>query len=148
MKLHAIFLADATMQNADGTFMIWRGGITEVTTPVIPSPARFTLVLRVEMDRQEAEDLHEFRLRIEHEGKEIVPWSSNPLAAKIPPTEPRGYLNLHANLGFVVQQAGDGFIESMIDGSIRLPLLYFRVRHVPTILIGPPPPTGGQLPPA
>lgn len=146
MKLHAIFLADAAMQNADGTFMVWRGGITEVTTSVIPAPANFTLVLRIEMDRQEAEELHEFQLRIEHEGQEIVPLSSNPLAAKIPPNEPRGYLNVQANLRFVIPVAGEGFIESMIDGSIRLPLLYFRVHHVPGLFIGSGPPTGGPLP--
>ena len=143
MKLHAIFLADAAMQNADGTFMVWRGGITEVTSSVIPAPANFTLVVRIEMDRQEAEDLHEFQLRIEHQGKEIVPWSKNPLAAKIPPSEPRGYLNLHADLRFIIPEAGDGFIESMIDESIRLPLLYFRVRHVPGLILGSGPPTGG-----
>ena len=126
--------------------MVWRGGVTEVTTTVIPAPANFTLVVRIEMDRQETDDLHEFRLRIEHQGREILHWSTNPLAARIPPNEPRGYLNLHVNLRFVLPEAGDGFIESMIDGSIRLPLVYFRVRQVHGLTLGSVPPTGGPPP--
>ncbi len=143
MKLLAALLADAAIGIPDGTVMIWRAGITETQSIAFPTAMGFSLVVRLEADREEVATLHRFSLRIEHEGIELVPWSPSPLVVKAPPpSEPRAYVNIVINLRFVVPREGEGFIESVVDDDILLPRLYFRTRHMPA-LFGQPPPTGG-----
>jgi hypothetical protein len=131
VKLHAAFLADAAVLNADGTFMVWRGGITETTTSGWPTPVRYTMVLRLEADPDEARELHELSLHIVHDGTEISPWQTTPLALRVGPDEPRLYLNIIVSISFAVGQPGEGLIEAVIDGDMRVPHLYFRVRELP-----------------
>ncbi|HEX6509818.1 MAG TPA: hypothetical protein VF221_19500 [Chloroflexota bacterium] len=146
MKLLAALLADAALGIPDGTVMIWRAGITETQATGFPTALSFALVVRLEADREEVATLHRFSLRIEHEGRELVPWSPSPLVVKAPPpSEPRAYINIVINLRFVVPSEGEGFIESVVDDDINLPRLYFRTRLMPVIL-GQPPPVGGPPP--
>jgi hypothetical protein len=146
MKLLAALLADAALPVPDGTVMIWRAGITEQQGIAFPAAVSFSLVVRLEADREEVASLHRFSVRIEHEGVELLPWSPSPLVVKAPPpSEPRAYINLVINLRFIVPREGEGFIESVVDDDINLPRLYFRTRQLPA-LFGQLPPTGG-LPP-
>lgn len=143
MKLQAAFLADAAMGNVDGTFMVWRGGITDMHSSAFPAPIRFVLVLRIEADRAEALHLHQLRMRIIHAGIEIGPWQTSPLAMPDPGEGARAYLNFLANIQLAVPQPGEGYIEALVDDEIRLPFLYFRVFPLPAGALPPglvPPP--------
>jgi hypothetical protein len=131
VKLQAAFLADAAMGNVDGTFMVWRGGITDMFSSAFPAPIRFVLVLRIEADREEARRLHQLRMRIMHAEIEIGPWQTAPLAMPDPGEGGRAYLNLLSNIQLAVPQPGEGYIEALVDDDIRLPLLYFRVFQLP-----------------
>lgn len=116
----------------DGTFMVWRGGVNEFLASAIPAPIALTLVLRVEMDSEEAARLHRFTLRVNFEGRDVLPGSSQPLAMKVPPGEARLYTNIIANLGFPVDREGEGYVQGTIDEDTQVPLIYFRVRRTPT----------------
>jgi hypothetical protein len=131
MKLQAAFLADAAMVNADGTFMVWRGGVTESLAAAFPTLVRYVMVLRIEADPDEARQLHELRMHIVHGDVEVVPWQTTPLAMREADGQPRLYLNLIVTMQFPVQLPGDGFIEAIIDGDMRLPHLYFAVHATP-----------------
>ena len=139
MKLQAAFLAQEAIGNADGTFMVWRGGITDMLVPGFPAAIRFVLILRIEADREEARRLHQLRMRITHAEIEIGPWQTAPLAMPDPGEGARAYLNLLSNIQLVVSQPGEGYIEALIDDDIRLPLLYFRVFAMPAsgLSLGP-----------
>jgi hypothetical protein len=113
--LQAAFLADRAQANPDGTFMVWRGGITQVESSAFPAPVNLTLVLRLEADREDAEALHEFGMRIMLGEHEIGPWRTLPLALRVPEGEDRVYLNMVMDLRFVVQEPGVAVLESMVD---------------------------------
>ncbi|MGH7765074.1 MAG: DUF6941 family protein [Candidatus Dormibacteraceae bacterium] len=128
--LQAAFLADRGQANPDGSFMVWRGGITEVATSSFPAPINLTMILRMQADREDAETLHEFGMRIELDGREIGPWRQVPIALRVPEGEPRVYLNMINELRFIVQEAGAVTIEAMVDDR-PLPPLHLRVRAAP-----------------
>ncbi|HLZ94472.1 MAG TPA: hypothetical protein VKT20_03980 [Candidatus Dormibacteraeota bacterium] len=131
MQLRAAFLAERAIAMPDGTFMIWRGGINEFLTTAIPTPISLTLVLRVEMDVEEAARLHKFTLKVSFEGRDVLPASTQPLAMKATPGETRLYANILANLGFPVDREGEGYVQGTIDDDVKVPLVYFRVRRTP-----------------
>jgi hypothetical protein len=131
MKLQAAFLADAALMNSDGTFMVWRGGITEIASADWPAQVQFALVLRLEADPDEARELHEMSLHIVHAETEVVPWQATPLALRVAPGEPRLYLNIVVSISFDVELPGEGLIEAIIDGDMRVPHLHYAVRAAP-----------------
>jgi hypothetical protein len=129
VKLQAAFLAETALGNADGTFMVWRAGITDMNVSVFPAPMQFTLVLRLEADRAEAGQLHHLQMKIIHAGIEVGPWQKVPLAFPEPADFGRSYLNMLSRIQMVVSQPGEGFIEAIVDDGLRIPHLYFRVVH-------------------
>jgi hypothetical protein len=131
MNLRAAFLAQEASQNADGTFMVWRGGINEFQVPVFPMLVRTSLVLRIEADPEESRRLHTIRIRIVYMGQP-APWQEIPAAFKEPmPPLPVSYLNLLVTLGFGVVQPGEGAVELAVDGELVAPSLLFTVKQVP-----------------
>src|SRR6266849_1273767 len=131
MNLRAAFLAQEALQNADGTFMVWRGGITEFQVTALPVMITASLVLRIEADAQEARRLHHIRFRVVHAGQE-PPWHEVPAAFKEPP-QPQvpSYLNLLVNFHVGVTQPGEGHIDVVVDQELISPHLPFTVTLIP-----------------
>lgn len=139
MNLRAVFLAQEAIQNLDGTFMVWRGGINEFQVSTFPVLLRTALVLRIEADPEEARRLHHIRLRVTHAGDD-PPWQDIPAAFKEPvPPLPVSYLNLLVNLAIGIVRPGEGAVDIAVDGELVAPSLLFTVKQVPI----PP----GLLPP-
>jgi len=136
ITLQAAFLADRGQANPDATFMVWRGGITQVASNSFPAPINLTMILRIEVDREDAETLHEYGMRIALGGREIGPWRTVPIALRVPEGEDHVYLNMVNELRFLVQEVGTVTIESMMDDR-PLPTLRLRVTQAPQ----PPSPT-------
>lgn len=130
MKLQAAFLADAIMANADGTFMVWRGGITHTWAISFPVPIRFVMLLRIEFDPAEAAAVHNLNMHIVHAEKEVAPWQVMPIVLREAPGERRIYFNAMTAVEFMAEQPGEGFVEANVDGDLRLPLLYFTVATI------------------
>jgi hypothetical protein len=117
------------MANQDGTFMVWRGGITTVQSSTYPTGIRLWLVLRLEADAQEAMELHYLELRIVYEGRQ-APWQRIPIAFKeVPQGETFSYVNVVASLGVQLQGPGDGRIQVMLDGFGGPPEITFMARQ-------------------
>jgi hypothetical protein len=138
MKLGAAFLAEDAMPNIDGTFAVWRGGITDAWVPKLPGPVKYVLVLRLELDDQEVGQLHRLRLTTFHGGARVSE-TNVPIAMRVIPGEIRYYLNVLMPIQFVAASEGEGHIEAVIDDTERLPHQHFRVREgMPPILVSPP----------
>ena len=130
ITLQAAFLADHGQANPDGTFMVWRGGITQFASNSFPAPINLTMILRIEADREDAQTLHEYGMHILLGGREIGPWRTVPIALRVPEGQDHVYLNMINELRFVVQEAGTVTIESMMDDR-PLPTLRLRVAQTP-----------------
>lgn len=131
MNLRAALLAQDAVQNQDGTFMIWRGGINKLQASSLPAPFRLVLLLRLEADAEEAHRLHHLGLRVVLDGQEH-PWQEGPLAFKVPESpDPNSYLNLLVNLNAVFDRPGMGRIELVIDQAAIIPSLPFQVEQIP-----------------
>jgi hypothetical protein len=131
MRLRAAFLAQDAVQNQDGTFMVWRGGINKFQATSFPAPFRLFLILRLEAEGEEARSLHRLGLRVVHAGREY-PWQESPIAFKEPePPDPHSYLNLLANLNLVLDSPGMGRVELLIDEEGIIPGLPFQVEQIP-----------------
>ncbi len=129
MNVRAAFLAEAAMSNQDGTFMVWRGGITTVQASAYPTIMRLSLILRLEADAEEAKELHYLELRIVYEGHE-APWQRIPIAFKeVPQGEKFSYVNIVASLSVQLQGPGDGRIQMKLDGFGGPPEVTFMARH-------------------
>ena len=136
MNLRAVFLADAVMQNADGTFMVWRGGVTDTLVAAFPAAVQYALLLRLEADPDEAKQLHEMATAVYHKGEQVGPQQTSPLALRAVPGEPRIYLNVVVNLQLMINEPGEGFVQVVFDRAVRVPRVYFTVRPIPGV--GPP----------
>jgi hypothetical protein len=141
VNLRAAFLAQEALQNLDGTFMVWRGGITEFQVPIFPMMIRAALVLRIEADAEESRTLHHIRIRVAHAGEEHA-WTDVPAAFREPPAGARSYLNLLVNLNVGITQPGDGRVDVAVDNELVAPHLHFAVIQVPLSpgFLGPRPP--------
>ena len=131
MKLRAAFLAERAIQNQDGTFMVWRGGITNFGVGLFPAVIQAALILRLEADPDEARELHTLGLRIVHNDEEL-PWQESPIAFKEPqPPDTVSYLNMLINFNLGIGKPGPGRIQIVLDGSTGVPALTFRVDQAP-----------------
>lgn len=142
MNLQAAFLSDAAVANADGTFMVWRGGITDTwVMGQFPTLIKFSLVVRLQVEPSEVNELHAFSVQVFHRGGAVAPAQSLPVAMRAIPGETRYFLNVATDLIFPVTDEGEGYVEAMVDEDLRLPHLHFHVRK------GPPQPPALQSPP-
>lgn len=127
ITVQAAFLAERGLANPDSTFMVWRGGITEVMTNAFPTPINLTMILRFEADREDAVELHEFGMRMLLDSQEIGPWRTIPIALRFPDDVEKMYLNFVSEVRFVVQTEGTVTIESMLDDR-PIPTLRLKVK--------------------
>ena len=130
MNLRAAFLAQDASQNADGTFMVWRGGITDFGSTNFPVLITAALVLRVEADAEESRRLHRIRIRVVQGGAEH-PWSEMPMAFREPAPDQRAYLNLLVNLHLGIREPGAGRVELAVDDELIMPHIPFTVMQAP-----------------
>jgi hypothetical protein len=144
VNLRAAFLAQEALQNSDGTFMVWRGGITDFQVAVFPIMIKASLVLRIEADAQEARLLHHIRFRVVHAGEEHQ-WQQLPVAFKDPPhLEASSYLNLLVTLHVGITRPGEGRVDVVVDEELISPHIPFTVVRIP---LPPGFPTVQGLPP-
>src|SRR5215472_12813991 len=98
MNLRAVFLARHAVANADGTFDVEGGGVTELglaNEMVVGAKVRlrFGVVLRLEVGVDEVDELRPVDLTVVFEGQELGPSMSIPLLARRVPGETRYYHN-------------------------------------------------------
>lgn len=122
MKVQAHFLADSANFAADGTFSVFKGGITELNAPSWPVLTRFVVVTRLELTQEEASQLVELTLRIWFGDREVTT-TRQPLATKPGDPSKPSYVNSIAELGFQLPGPGRITIEAAINDT-GLPLLY------------------------
>ena len=134
MKLLAHFLAESANFGQDGTFNIFKGGITIVTTsqPLSPTSAallKFVVVTVIEMTEEEAtSQLHEIQLSITLPDGSFHTGLRQPIAVKVSdPLLGRVYANVMSNMNVVVTTPGDVRVSGSLDGE-ALPLLYIQAR--------------------
>ncbi|HZV52328.1 MAG TPA: hypothetical protein VFD49_21515 [Candidatus Dormibacteraeota bacterium] len=140
MNLRAAFLAQEAIQNSDGTFMVWRGGVDNFGVLTFPALLHVYVVLRFEADAEESRQLYRLRMRVTHQTVEGS-WQEIPIAFKEPPSpDQKSYLNLLMNVNFGVRGPGPGRVEVAIDDVLIAPALAFQVNQMQ-------PPPGFPLPP-
>lgn len=132
MKLQAAFLARTAKANVDGTFDVEAGGINEFRPlggVIIGAPIQiqFSLVVRFELDAQEARRVRRFRFHLFYNGENVGPWQDVPIALRLVEGEQRYYINLILNLRYFVPRAGAGYVEMLFDDHQRVPHIHFRV---------------------
>jgi hypothetical protein len=133
MKQLAHFLADSANFNQDGTFTVFKGGITEIQAMGFPSMAKFVVVTRLEFTMPEAAKLHQLQLNLTLPDGSHVSGQRQPIAVRVTDvTAPRIYANVIGQLNVGLAQAGELVIAGEVDGQ-RLPLLFLTVRKVEVV---------------
>lgn len=128
MKLHAHFLAESANFGADGTFTVFRGGITEVNAPIWPALIKVCVLTRLEFDFEESQGLKELTQRITFNGNEMGR-GKQPIALKVDRNKP-AFANLIGILNLVIPGPGRITIESWV-GEYALPLLHLLSTQAP-----------------
>jgi hypothetical protein len=128
IRLQACFLADRAITNADGTFMVWRGGIQRTMALALPTLVHYALVLRLQLDEESARELHSIGLRIMFDGTEVGPMQTAPVAVGVPTAgDEFSYFTMLADLRIGVDRLGTGEIQIFVDEDIGGPRLPFSV---------------------
>lgn len=135
MKLHAHFLSDSANFNDDGTFTIYKGGISDVTAAGFPTMCKFVMLTRIELEADEAESMHDLALDVYFNGTPMGPTSHQPIAINAPSGQPV-YSNTISQFQLVVVSVGEILFAATYD-DIALPLLRLHVRG-PAPLLSPP----------
>jgi len=133
VKLLAHFLADSANFSQDGTFTVFKGGITEVLANGFPTMAKFVVVTRLEFTPEEASNLHHLQLHLTLPDGTHASGARQPIAVRVvDPNAPRTYANVISQMNVGLARAGDLIIGGEIDGE-GLPLLYMSARKVDVI---------------
>jgi hypothetical protein len=132
MKLLAHFVAESANFGQDGTFTVFKGGITDINSPGFPTMGRIVVITRLEFSVVEAAQLHEMVVRLSLPGGKTAEAPRQPIAIRVDPTKPRSYANVITQLGIGIEQPGELVISASIDGE-ALPLLYLTAIRVPAI---------------
>jgi hypothetical protein len=130
-------LAQGAKEGADHSIDLWGAGINEFRARSFPSLTRIFLFVRTEVEPKDpVRPLHFFEMRIVEGTREVVPWSRTPLVLTRRP-DGRGYVNIINQLTFPTLEAGEGVIETKMDGQ-PFPSLHYTV-----MLLGAPSEGGG-----
>jgi hypothetical protein len=122
VKVQAHFVAESASFGADGTFTVYKGGITDLNATDWPALSRLAIVTRLELTHDEAAHLIELTLRFLHDEIQLGQ-ARQPLAVKVmDPTKPV-YVNSIAETNLVIPGPGKITIEAAVNEK-RLPLLY------------------------
>jgi hypothetical protein len=133
MKLLAHFVADSANFNTDGTFTVFKGGVSDLHAPGFPALCKVAVITRLEFTVDEAAALHEMQLNIALPGASMIIGSRQPIAVKVTDVA-RGHLwsNVIAEMTLLVPQPGEVVISGDIDGQ-ALPLLFLTALKVSTV---------------
>jgi hypothetical protein len=137
MNLRAVFLARRAVANADGTFDVEGGGVTEFRLAnglLLGAPIRlqFGVVLRLEVNEDEVDQLRPVDLSVTFEGRQLGPATSIPLMARHVPGETRYYHNVIMNMVVDVPGPGAGYLRFSWDGGLTtVPPVHFTVGSPP-----------------
>ena len=129
MKLHAHFLAESANFASDGTFTVFKGGITDVGSPMWPVMTKVAIVTRLELDSDESRRLVEMRVRVTHEGQGMGQ-ARTPLAAKAAQPGQPSYVNSILTMNLIIPGPGRLTIAASINEE-ALPLLYIEAVQLP-----------------
>lgn len=138
MIVRAAFIAQEAQQNSDGTFMVWRGGVTDFGVLAFPSLLKLSIILRLEASRDETAKVYQMRMRIVH-ADHPTPWQTLPLAFKQPTADVPSHVNVIAAITFPVAGPGAGRVEIGLDDELIVPRLPFVVAQA-TLPPGSAPP--------
>ncbi len=131
MKSLAHFLAESANFDAEGTFTVFKGGITDINAATWPVVTRVALITRLELDYREAtREVHEMRLRILHEGRRMGAVVRQPIAVNVSEENKPIYVNAIAALNLLVPGPGRITIEAWVN-EMALPLLYLTAVELP-----------------
>ena len=128
MKVQAHFFADAANFNADGTFTVFKGGITDLNSSAWPAFGRFAIITRLELSYEEASRLVELTIRISFEGQELTV-TRQPIAVKAVRQEKPHYVNSIVEVGIPIPRPGRVTVEASVNGA-GLPLLYLWAQQL------------------
>lgn len=130
MKLLAHFLADSANFNQDGTFTVFKGGITDTLAAGFPTMAKFVVLTRIEFTPGEASKLHQLQLHITLPDGSHVSGQRQPIVVRLAdPNAPHLYANVISQMNVGLARGGDIVIAGDLDGE-HLPLLYMVARKV------------------
>ena len=132
MKLHAHFLADSASFNADQTFTIFKGGITDIQALGFPTLAKFVVITRIEFDQEEAARPHRMTTTVTLPSGELRSGPAQLIALKADPKNPRAFANVITQMNAVLERPGDMIISTRVDDE-GLPLLYITARKVEVV---------------
>ncbi len=122
MKVQAHFVADSALFAVDGTFTVYRGGITEMRSATWPVMSKLAIITRLALEPDEVSGLIEVRLRFLHENQ-LLGEAGQPIAARVPDPARPVYVNSIVELNMGIPGPGTITIEATVDDK-RLPLLY------------------------
>ncbi len=131
MKVQAHFLAESANFAADGTFTVFKGGVTDLNAHGWPALSKVAVVTRLELTHEEASQLVELTLRISFEGQEMTV-ARQPLAVKAGDPAKPVYVNSIIELGFPLMGPGRITIEASVN-DMGLPLLYLWAQVIGTL---------------
>ncbi len=128
MKMLAHFLAESANFASDGTFTVFKGGITEINSPGWPAVTKIVIITRLELDLEESRKLNELELRITFEGHEMSR-SRQPLAVKVPEPGKLSYMNSIGMLNLIIPGPGTITVEAYVN-RMALPLLHLTAVQI------------------
>ena len=130
MNVQAVLLAREARYNPDGTFDVLGAGIFAVGVPTLPAVIKLTLVLRLQLDQEEAAQLHQLRLRMldDADADVMVPLTV-PVVLRQGPL-PRHYLNIVNEVFAPLPHPGDFRFQVAIDDE-AMPFIHLTVTHQP-----------------
>ncbi|MEA2633838.1 MAG: hypothetical protein QOH92_605 [Chloroflexota bacterium] len=135
MNVFAALLAREARYNPDGTFDVLGAGIFAVGVPTLPAAIRLTLVLRAQLDPDEANRLHHLRLRLLDEGdSDVMPAMTVPVILR-QGTAPRHYLNIVTDVIAPFPRAGNFRFQVAVDDE-AIPFIHLTVTHQPQLEAG------------
>jgi hypothetical protein len=126
-------LAQRAEAREDGLIDAYGIGIDAAWAAQFPATIEFTVVLRLEFDRPDAEQLHEIRVLFDHEG--VTPFPSlppMPVKALNVNEVGRTAVNVMIPCRIGVMAPGRLTISVMVD-EVRVPALHLDVRSVPSL---------------
>lgn len=135
MNVFAVLLAREATYNADGTFDVLGAGIYAVGVPMLPAPIKLTLVLRAQLDPEEANRLHHLRVRLlDDAGADVMPPMTVPVVLR-QGAAPRHYLNMVIDVVAPYPRAGDYRFQVAFDDE-AVPFIHLAVIHQPPVESG------------
>jgi len=127
VKQLAHFLAEKANFNSDGTFTVYRAGITELRAIAFPALCQFSLITRLELDEGEAAGLHHLHVDVQFNGTIAGNGMEIPVAVQVVPGRP-SYANAIGNYSLAVPAVGELLVVASFDEG-GLPFLRLHVVH-------------------